>query len=332
MKCDVVPIRLKLKRDFVVAGGRESLKRNVIIVIDGIGIGEASGSIHYGSTADEIERDLIVVAERMRGLSEEDVPAYLAAARNTICPPALCAVSTAWHDRRAKQLAQPLFKYLKLERPRGVSTSVTVSIGDLDALHNHLQAGYDHIKIKMDADDIANEHIIIGINRSRNTVFRIDANGSWTYEKAVDILSKIAIDTIELIEQPFPANAVDDWKRLRENNAIPLFMDETISSADHVKRVAEYVDGVNIKIQKSGLLETAIEAMKAARALDLKVMLGCMIESSVGIATAYHLSSAADYLDLDGRLLIEDDPFSGLIYDHGKLNISSEIGHGISFA
>lgn len=114
--------------------------------------------------------------------------------------------------------------------------------------------------------------------------------------------------------------------------SVPVFMDESVQSSDDVERVAGYVDGVNIKIQKSGLLETAIEAMKTAHRLGLKVMLGCMVESSVGIAAAYHLSGLADYLDLDGRLLIESDPFTGLSYADGRIAVAGDKGHGVSFA
>jgi L-alanine-DL-glutamate epimerase-like enolase superfamily enzyme len=246
--------------------------------------------------------------------------------------PALCAVSTAWCDWQSKKNRMPLYKYLNIDPPSKKKSSITISVGDDEALRERLESGFKHVKIKMDADDTQNDQLIGVINNSENAHFRIDANGSWSYDKAERIISAFSLEKVELIEQPFLPEAVDDWVRFRENYRIPLFMDESISNVDDVKRSAGYVDGVNIKIQKSGLLETAVEAIRTAQELGLKIMLGCMIESSVGIAAAYHLSARADYLDLDGRLLIEDDPFTGLTYDKAKIIIGNDLGHGVSFA
>lgn len=331
MKCQILPLDLKLKRDFVVAKGRESLKRNFIFVIERTGLGEASGSVHYGVTPEEIARDLKIASDRMSGLVNGDAADVLQLLDGKICSPALCAVSTAWYDWKSKQNKMPLYKFLGLAEPSTRPTSVTVSVGDIESLTEFLQSGYQYIKIKMDANDTRNQDLIKAINDSRGVFFRIDANGSWSYEDALWVLSSLDLRKVELLEQPFAPSAVDDWKCLRNIAPIPIFMDESVVSADDVKRVAEYVDGVNIKIQKSGRLDSAVEAITVARAMGIKTMLGCMIESSVGIAAAYHLSGSVDYLDLDGRLLVEEDPFSGLIYDQGCLKIPSRNGHGISF-
>ena len=132
-----------------------------------------------------------------------------------------------------------------------------------------------------------------------------------------------------MIEQPFSPEDRDAWLQLKETCQIPLFMDESIVSADDIDKASEYIDGVNIKIQKSGRLETAVEAIKTARRQNLKIMLGCMIESSVGIAAAWQLSGAADYIDLDGRLLVESDPFTGLEYLQGIIETADNFGHGV---
>jgi L-alanine-DL-glutamate epimerase-like enolase superfamily enzyme len=332
MKCRIVPIELELKREFVVAGGSASLKRNYICEIDGIGLGEAAGSVHYGATAEEIEKDLHAACDRLTGAEDNQIPSILDSFEGRLCAPASCAMSTAWHDWQAKQDRVALYKHLGLDAPSKNPTSITVSIGDMDSLNDYLKSGYRHIKLKMDAGDTGNQELIEIINRSREVCFRIDANGSWSYDDAVQILKRLNPARVEILEQPFGPNAFEEWKRLMEMTSIPLFMDESIVSAEDVKRVAGYVDGVNIKIQKSGRLETAIEAMKTARRLGLKIMLGCMIESSMGIATAWHLSGLADYIDLDARLLIKDDPFQGLSYDRAVPIIAGNVGHGVSFA
>ncbi len=332
MKCEVIPIDLKLKREFIVAGGSESLKRNFVFIIDGSGLGEAAGSVHYGVSTEEIENDLNIAAERLAGCDDSIPTETFAELERLISPPAICAVSTAWLDRKAKANRIPLYQYLRLEAPAKLPTSITVSVGDTSSLSEQLDSGIHYVKLKMNDDINLNNQIIEAVNNSKNTKFRIDANGSWGMAETERIVSLLAVDKIDFIEQPFGPEAVDDWKLFGEQSPIPLIMDESIVGADDVKRVAQYVDGINIKIQKSGRLESAVEAITVARSLGLKIMIGCMIESSLGIAAAYHLSGAADYLDLDGRLLIDGDPFSGLAYDRGELKLSNDYGHGISFA
>ncbi len=332
MRAEVRAIELRLKRDFIIAGGHESRKRNFVLVMDGLGLGEASGSIHYGVTPDEIDQHLGMAVGLLSKFDAPEITGAIESLGNTLCAPAMCALSTAWHDLDSKRKGLPLYKNLGLDVPQTMPTSITISVGDRESLAEQLELGFSHIKVKMDHGDSRNRAMIAIMNASAEAHFRIDANGSWNYDDAMRVVSAVDRHRVELIEQPFAPEAVDSWKRLREKTGIPLFMDESVVSAEDVKRVAEYVDGVNIKIQKSGRLETAIEAIRTARSLGLKVMLGCMIESSVGIAAAWHLSALADYLDLDGRLLVENDPFSGLTYDKGKIRIANEFGHGVVFA
>jgi len=330
MKCEIIPITMKLKRDFVVAGGRENLKRNFIIVIEGRGLGEAAGSIHYGATSRDIERDLLHAARILKDSDISKIAEIMEKRLDHICPPAFCAVSTAVHDFMAKSRGIPLYDHFGLQAPTLSETSITVSVGDVKALADKIKAGYRCIKIKMD-DSSQDDNIIGLIRESRKTRFRIDANGSWSYERATDIMKYLPREKLELIEQPFDIYSQDDWNRLRHDYGVPLIVDENVTNADDVNRVSGFADGVNIKIQKSGRLETAIEAINKARQSGLKIMLGCMIESSVGIATAFHLSHRVDFLDLDGRLLVEGDPFRGLDYERGIIKPVGRMGHGISF-
>jgi L-alanine-DL-glutamate epimerase-like enolase superfamily enzyme len=332
MKSEIRSLQLKLKRDFIVTGGRESLKRNFLVIADGIGLGEAAGSVHYGAQPNEIERDLARLVNLLHEVPDDEIGKNLAAMQRAVCPPALCAVSTAWYDWICKRQGVGLYEHFGLAKPGRSQTSVTVSVGDVEALHYFLDHGYTCLKVKMDGDEASNRAVIDLIRRDDRPICRIDANAAWDFETARRIVSELPVDRIELIEQPFAADAVDDWHRLKEETAIPLFMDESIATADDVLRVASYVDGVNIKIQKSGTLDTAVEAMQAAKSAGIKVMLGCMIESSVGIAAAFQLSGLADFLDLDGRFLIEDDPFAGLYYDGDKIMISGNDGHGVAVA
>jgi len=332
MNCTILPLNLKLKREFVVAGGRESLKKNHLVILDDIGLGEAAGSVHHGASPEEIRRDLLRIGELVNEHSAVAIPELLSQNEGEVCPPALCAFSSAWHDLMSGQKGESLHECFGIPRPEAVTTSVTVSVGDMEAWDQFLREGFDCLKIKMSDDESWNLAAMGKMIQDHHSRYRIDANSGWDIETALRFIERAPSGRIELIEQPFPADDIESWKRLRSQASIPLFIDESIADGDDVKRAAEYVDGVNIKIQKSGRLETAVAAMKAARDSGLQIMIGCMIESSVGIASAYHLTGMADFVDLDGRLLIEDDPFTGLHYEKNVLKVAHGYGHGVSLA
>jgi L-Ala-D/L-Glu epimerase len=326
----LIPIELELNREFVVAAGRASMKKNFIVLTDGNSMGEAAGSIFYGITPDDLRKELETLLGILKGVPPGNFDAVLSAEENRFSRPAICAVSTAVHDYRARHAGKPLYAHLGLDRPDRRKTSVTVSVGDIETLERYPGGEWAAAKIKMDADPTRTGQVIEAMHNYPEIRFRIDANGSWGFDDALRIIAEMPSTRVELIEQPFPASAGDDWCRLRQATTIPLFMDESVETAADVIRIKTYANGVNIKIQKSGRLETAIEAMRTARQSGMKVMLGCMIESSVGIAAAWHLSSLADYLDLDGRWLVSADPFEGLTYKDGFVQISGGEGHGIS--
>ncbi|MEE9441812.1 MAG: enolase C-terminal domain-like protein [candidate division Zixibacteria bacterium] len=331
MKCEVLPIELKLKNDFIVAGGKASIKNNFIVILDNIGLGEAAGSVHYGVDDRKILEELSSIADEINCL-QTNLDEYIETIDDKYSAPTLCAISTAWHDLQCKNNRQNISEYFSLPEPQKKPTSLTVSVGDLDQLKRVISSNAQFVKLKMNNDLNAADNIIALINQSEGTRFRIDANGSWDISMVEFFINNVRTDKIELIEQPFDYEKLDLWTQLRSETDIPIFMDESINSPTDIKRVAEFVDGVNIKIQKTGRLETAIEMIKIAKQNNLKTMIGCMIESSIGIAAAYSLSGMADFIDLDGALLIENDPFDGLSYNNQYLNINGKYGHGITLA
>lgn len=333
MKCLIHPLDLKLMREFVIAEAPSVLvKRNHIISIDGLGLGEASGSVRQGPSPDTIVSELALVSDELSRTPADQLDKYILDLDARISRPAICAVSTALLDWHSTKAGIPLHKKLDLDPPVSSKTSVTVSVGDTRSAQEWVERGYDVIKIKMDADPARCRAAVEMTMKISGARFRFDANGSWSYHQALDILESFPRDKVEFVEQPLSPENPDDWRRLREHSPYPLIMDESVATAEDVRRVAPYVDGVNIKIQKSGRLETAVAAMREAKFRGMKVMLGCMIESSIGVAAAYQLASLADYLDLDGRLLLEGDPFVGLTYEAGYVKLSGRIGHGVSAA
>ena len=149
----LLPFELKLSREFIVAGGRTTMKRNHLVILDESGLGEASGSVHYGKSSEEVEEELREILDEINSAVKiEDIPEFLESKQGAVCPPALCALSTAWHDWQGKRSGRKLHEIFGLPSPRRLKTSVTVSVGDFEAIGQWLEAGYDIIKIKMDAD------------------------------------------------------------------------------------------------------------------------------------------------------------------------------------
>ncbi|MFH1701549.1 MAG: enolase C-terminal domain-like protein [Candidatus Zixiibacteriota bacterium] len=331
MKCEISPIKLKLKNDFVVAGGKASIKNNFVVRLDEIGLGEAAGSIHYGVDDDVIYKELIEIAEIINR-TQPDLDDFLKSASLYYSLPAICALSTAWHDLHCKQNQSYFSGHFHFPEPFKYTTSLTVSVGDMEQLKQFWASNIQIIKLKMNNELSEAKKIISYINQNSNVKYRIDANSSWDYPLAEYVIKNVKPYRIEMIEQPFDYDKPNLWEQLRANTDIPIIMDESINTPADIIRAANIVDGVNIKIQKTGMLETVIEMIKTARGNNLKVMLGCMIESSIGIATAYSLSGMADFIDLDGALLVENDPFVGLSYINQYLKINGKYGHGITMA
>ncbi len=329
MRLKIIPVELELKRTFTISRGSTSRKQNTIAVLDDIGLGEAAGSVYYGATWEEIRLELESIAERIIHLDETRFPTWLQDNAVVYSPPAMCALSAAYHDLMAKKAGIPLCQRLGLDMPENIRTSITISIGDYDAIEYWLNQGCTLFKVKMENDPGAATELANIIKRYDISI-RIDANGSWDDKMADIVLAALPEKSIDCIEQPFEADCITQWQRLRSRTAVPILVDESISNAEDVARAAQFADGINIKLQKSGLLETAVKALQEAKKRGMKTMIGCMLESSVGIATGYQLTSLVDFVDLDSRLLIKADPFTGLSYNRDLLVIDHTEGHGVT--
>ncbi len=169
---------------------------------------------------------------------------------------------------------------------------------------------------------------------ARDKRLRVDANCGWSPQEAADRIADITRFDLELIEQPLPAGCLGELKRLRESgpvreSGIPIIADEDCVRPADLERLADAVDGVNIKLAKCGGIVEALRMIRRARSLGLKVMLGCMVETSLGVAAAAQIASLADYVDLDGHLLLADDPFTGLELTQGVVRPAPTPGLGV---
>ncbi len=188
---------------------------------------------------------------------------------------------------------------------------------------------YPILKIKLGSEN--DQEIIKTIRKVTNKKIRVDANEGWrTKELALERIKWLEQENVEFVEQPLPASDLRGTAWVRERVSLPLIADENAVRLHDIPKLADAFDGINIKLMKSGGMRGAIQMIHTAKAFNMKIMLGCMIESSVAITAAAHLSPLVDYADLDGNLLITNDPFEGVKVKGGKLMLCDGAGLGVS--
>jgi L-alanine-DL-glutamate epimerase-like enolase superfamily enzyme len=239
------------------------------------------------------------------------------------------ALDGALHDWIGRRLGVPVWRLLGLRR-EGPPTSYTIGIDTVEGTRGraHRARGYSALKVKVGgADDLER---LVAIREESTAPLRVDANEGWTLEQARELVPALVELGVELIEQPFPAEDLESFRALREVEARPpIVVDEGCHDLRDVARVAGYADAINVKLAKAGGLREAVRMVHAARALGLSVMIGCMVESQLAVAPAAHISSLARWVDLDGHLLLAEQPFTGLRLDAGRVVPSDAPGLGV---
>jgi L-Ala-D/L-Glu epimerase len=295
------------------------------------GLGEASPSSQYHETWETVFAFLgRVDAGR---LSFDDVARsmeYLA----TIEPrsfPAICALNIALLDGAAKAARQPLHRFLGLDFPAGGRvSSFTIGLDSPEMIERKTREAAEYPILKMKLGSPQDRENLAALRRGApGKTVRVDANAAWkTRDEALRQIEWLATDPhIEFVEQPMPPDMpTADFAWLKARSPLPLVGDESYQGAADAGRCAESFHGVNVKLVKTGGVGPAREALDAARALGLKTMLGCMIESSVLISAAAHLASLTDWLDLDGNVLIGNDPYRGAVNTRGVIDLAGAPG------
>ncbi len=241
------------------------------------------------------------------------------------------ALDAALHDWIGRRLGVPVWQLLGLSR-RSPVTSYTIGIDTLEGTRDRARraAGFRALKVKVGgAEDLAR---LEAVRAETDAPLRVDANEGWTLEEARELMPALLELDVELVEQPFPAADLESFRALREvAPRPPVIVDEGCHDLRDVAPAATYADGINIKLAKSGGLREAVRMVHAARALGLRVMIGCMVESQLGVAPAAQLASLADWVDLDGHLLLAtpDEPYSGLELADGRVLPSNGPGLGV---
>jgi L-alanine-DL-glutamate epimerase-like enolase superfamily enzyme len=326
-------VRLELAETFVIS--RESTDFTDVVYVsvthDGVtGYGEAAPVDRYDESARTAKRFVEDHAALLGGdpFALEDVDERLEAVPGEQA--AKAAIDAALHDLQGKLLGIPVARLLGLPRT-GPPTSWTVWLGDPDDMARRAQSAssFRRLKLKLGGRDGLDVERVSAVRSAVDAPLTVDVNEAWSLDEALDALPQLAQLGVEYCEQPLPAGA-DAGRTLRERSPLPIYVDEDCHTLADVARCAEIAHGINIKLAKSGGIREAIRMVHAARALRLGVMLGCMLESGLGVAAGCCVAPLCDHVDLDGNLLLREDPSPGVELVNGVQVPSLEPGLGVS--
>lgn len=342
MRLEFEILELRTREPFHIARPSDPHgRRNVwvrLIDDDGVeGWGEAPATPYYGDTADTVAAVLPAYGAALENetdpLAFERIEARLEvlAGRN---PAARVAISAALHDLAGKRLGTPVWRLWGLDPDNTPRSSFTLAMADADETRDKARANAHRpiLKIKVGGDD--DEARLRAIrDEAPDAVLYVDANTAWTAKQALRRMPLLEEMNVEFVEQPLHPHDHDGLRLLRRHSRLPIIADESCETAADIPRLVGAVDGINIKLAKCGSVREAVRMVHTARSHRLTVMLGCMLESSLGIAAAIQVAPLVDYLDLDGALLVANDPFSGPgMAEDGRIRFNKEPGLGVERA
>ena len=326
---DYKTIKVHLIDTFRTAHGAADEKEVVIVKIAG-GLGEASPVSYYGETVETvisfINRADNVIGDDFFKLEDicnnlNKVAAYNSAAK--------ASIDIAIHDAIGRKLNIPVYKLLGITPRDNIPTSFTISLSAPDTMKKQTEdnPGYQVYKVKVGVPgDI---DMVAAVREATDARIRVDANAGWTLKEAIQKIKNMEKYNIEFVEQPLHWKDYEGFKILRSKIDLPIIADEGVMTAEDIPLYKDIVDGINIKLQKSGGIREGFKMIAVARAFKMKIMIGCMVETSVGISAAAQLAPLVDYVDLDGNLLINDDPNAGVKAVNGYLKYPDRPGIGV---
>ena len=333
MNLDYTTYRIICSHPFGISRSTHTYYDIVYIYIsDGeyIGRGEAAPSVRYDESTNQIITHLKSIDNIDNNLNLEEGAFWCKKNSNGISS-LEAALSTAWLDLWTKKNNRRISTYFNSGKNM-LYTSFTIAIGDLDLIPKKIEEAksYNILKIKLGINEQHDKNIIKLIRKETDKIIRVDANEGWDLDTGKRMCKWLADHNVEFVEQPFKAQNLGDTAKLRDVSPLPLIADENSIKSSNIPDIAHAFDGINIKLMKCGSLFEAKKMIDLARKYDMKIMLGCMVESSIGITAMSNLSPQVDFADLDGNLLIDNDPYIGVKVVDGNLILPSGDGLGLT--
>jgi len=301
---------------------------------DGItGYGEGAPIVRYKEYPEQAKLAIDAIIGRIELGDPQRFDKLLAEVRHALGEhqhAAMAAVDIAICDWLGKKLGIPLYQYFGLDPEDAPLTTFSIGIDTPEITRQKTREAEDFPILKVKVGLKSDEETIEAIRSVTKKPLRVDANEGWTdKEEAIRKINWLETQGVELIEQPMPAHMFEETKYVRSKVHLPIIADEACTDASLIPQLKEAYDGVNVKLDKSGGVMEAYRWIKFARTMNMKVMLGCMVSSSCTVTAAAHLSPLVDYPDLDGNLLISNDPYEGVKVRRGKLILPSGPGLGL---
>ncbi len=302
---------------------------------DGVtGLGEGAPIVRYNEFPEQAMKAIDAIAGQIIAGDPWMYRKFLAKVRSALGDhqhAAMAAVDIAVFDWIGKKLGVPLYKFLGLDPANAPITDFSIGIDTPEITRQKTREAADFPVLKVKVGLKTDEATIEAVRSVTKKPIRVDANEGWTdKEEAIRKINWLETQGIEYVEQPMPAHMIEETKYVRSKVHLPIFADEACTDITMIPRLTEAYDGINVKLDKSGGILEALRWIEVARAVNLKVMIGCMVSSSCTVTAAAHLSPLVDYADLDGNLLVANDPWLGVQVEKGRLVLPAGPGLGLT--
>ena len=322
-------VELKLKDPFGISRGSSTVKHNLIVHL-GEGIGEAAPNQYFGDS----QKSVIELLSKHADLIPEEPDGVVHVMQNINDrmpgnPAFKAALSMALWDRLGKHVGAPVSTMLGLSAEKAPMSSFTIGISEREDMLRKVADAEEYPVLKIKLGFPGDIEVLRAIREVTDKTIRVDANGGWTAKEAIERIEQMQDLNVEFVEQPCVREDLEGLAEVHKHSRLPIYVDETVCTSRDVPKVAGICDGVNLKLMKCGGLEEGLAVINAARAHGLGVMIGCMIASSVAITAAAHLSPLVDYADLDGHVLISNDPYQGMVIEDGWIRLPDGPGLGV---
>jgi L-Ala-D/L-Glu epimerase / N-acetyl-D-glutamate racemase len=331
---DFRPLPLTLTHTWTIARGSATEKKNglLTVVADGVtGYGEAAANVRYKQSYDTGEAAFHRVKEAVRGLSPWEHLLWLERAEKAAGDDyeVVAALDMALWDWKGKKVARPVHELLGMPKDRMALTTYSIGIDTAEVMKAKVKEAEKYPVLKVKVGLPTDEENFTAIRSVTKKPIRVDANEGWSADEAIRKIAWLKSQGVEFVEQPLPSSKNAEMKKVKDASALPLIADESVLHARDVPALMGLFDGINVKIQKCGGITRGYELAAMGRALGFSLMLGCMIESSLGIAAGVAVAPLYDFLDLDGNLLVSNDPWKGLTIVDGRWHLPPAPGLGV---